>query len=197
MGPELRAEAVSDYVRPAIIFDLDGTIADIDHRLHFVKKQPKDWVGFLDACPDDKLNQSVYEFYRRCNPAEVVICSGRNATHRGQTVDCLARHKITYNALMMRREKDYRPDVVIKLEMLTSIRNSRMHPIFAIDDRPSVVQMWRRNGIACFQVDDGSWWEPKPGQTDALEWVEYMITQHGKSSMFAEVAKELRKARLL
>jgi NLI interacting factor-like phosphatase len=188
---------VNSYLRPAIIFDLDGTIADIRHRLHFVKQKPKDWVSFLDACPDDALNEHVYELYRRCDPAEVIICSGRNESHREQTIAWLVKHGIGFNALLMRQNKDYRPDTVIKLEMLVQIRASQMKPILAIDDRPDVVRMWRRNGVPCLAVDDYSWYEPKPGQTDPLEWLEYMVTQHGKNSMFAAAAEELRKVRLL
>lgn len=182
---------------PAVIFDLDGTLADHSHRLHFVQNKPKDWMSFYNACSDDKLNEHVYELYRRCNPAEVVICSGRPDSHWTQTREWLVDHGIAFNALMMRKEHDYRPDVVIKLEMLTHIRNSRMNPVFAVDDRPDVVRMWRQNGVSCFQVDDHSWWAPKAGETDTLKWLEYMVTQHGKSSMFAACAEELKKARLL
>jgi FMN phosphatase YigB (HAD superfamily) len=28
------------------IFDIDGTLADISHRLHFIQQEPKDWRGF-------------------------------------------------------------------------------------------------------------------------------------------------------
>ena len=31
-----------------IIFDVDGTLLDIEHRLKFIKKSPKDWEAFRD-----------------------------------------------------------------------------------------------------------------------------------------------------
>lgn len=32
------------------IFDLDGTVADLTHRLHFITGETKDWDGFHGAC---------------------------------------------------------------------------------------------------------------------------------------------------
>jgi len=31
------------------VFDLDGTLANIDHRLHFIKTKPKNWPAFFEA----------------------------------------------------------------------------------------------------------------------------------------------------
>lgn len=37
----------------AYIFDIDGTIADCSHRLHFITGEHKNWDAFYDACLDD------------------------------------------------------------------------------------------------------------------------------------------------
>lgn len=36
-----------------IVFDLDGTLADINHRLHYLDEDPKNWDEFFDACSED------------------------------------------------------------------------------------------------------------------------------------------------
>lgn len=37
-----------------IVFDLDGTIADINHRLHYLDEDPKNWDAFFAACSEDR-----------------------------------------------------------------------------------------------------------------------------------------------
>ena len=36
-----------------IVFDLDGTLADVEQRIHFIDRHPKDWDGFYNACDKD------------------------------------------------------------------------------------------------------------------------------------------------
>ena len=38
-----------------IIFDIDGTIADIEHRRVYVRSKPKNWRAFIKAIPKDGL----------------------------------------------------------------------------------------------------------------------------------------------
>lgn len=38
-----------------IIVDLDGTLANIDHRLHYIKQNKPDWNAFYGACKDDTV----------------------------------------------------------------------------------------------------------------------------------------------
>lgn len=35
------------------IFDIDGTIADLSHRLPHIQKEPKDWDAFFGCVADD------------------------------------------------------------------------------------------------------------------------------------------------
>lgn len=36
-----------------VVFDVDGVLADVRHRLHFLRTRPKDWPAFFAAVPDD------------------------------------------------------------------------------------------------------------------------------------------------
>ena len=39
--------------RPIAVVDLDGVVADVRHRLHFVQSRPKDWYRFFAAARTD------------------------------------------------------------------------------------------------------------------------------------------------
>ena len=54
----------------------------------------------------------------------------------------------------MRQDGDFRRDDIVKQEILDKyIDKDRV--LFVLDDRDQVVDMWRRNGLTCFQVAEG------------------------------------------
>ena len=44
-----------------MIFDLDGTLAEIEHRVPYVRQGPPDWKNFCERIPDDTLNDWCFE----------------------------------------------------------------------------------------------------------------------------------------
>jgi phosphoglycolate phosphatase-like HAD superfamily hydrolase len=40
-------------MKKIVIFDLDGTLMNIEHRMHFIKETPKDYHAFYKACSGD------------------------------------------------------------------------------------------------------------------------------------------------
>lgn len=138
-----------------VIFDIDGTIADCSHRRHFLDK--KDWDGFFDAMGDDTVIDPVRDLLEFILQDEykpqLIFCTGRPDSHKIQTVDWLTEQSIYDDEyeLHMRKTDDYRPDYVIKKEMLDTIRQD-YDVLFTVDDRGSVVKMWRENGLTCFQA---------------------------------------------
>ena len=140
------------------VFDLDGTLADVRHRLPLIKCDKPNWPAFFAACVHDtpisyvvKLNHMV------ASKMPVLICSGRPETWRKESTAWLNYNKVVFTDFYMRAEKDYRPDHITKKEMLDEIRSLNFNPVFAVDDRPTVVQMWRENNVPCFAVDDTEW----------------------------------------
>ena len=149
-------------MKPLYIFDLDGTLALIDHRRHFINDKPARWKEFFAACVKDEPNAPVIRVMEALRlVGDVWIFSGRSDEVRSQTVDWLTKHtSFTHYdlllALMMRMEGDYTPDDELKQEWLRDMLTEDRERIVAVfDDRDRVVQMWRRNGIACFQVAEG------------------------------------------
>lgn len=163
----------------AIIFDIDGTLANIDHRLHHVRGEHVDWDTFFATMRDDTPNHDV------CWIAEVLaserhtsknvngeadfdifVCSGRPDDYRQDTETWL-QEKIPHlfdevEAVLMRSSGDYRSDVVVKREMLHNIRGQCYNVRFVVDDRQCVVDMWREEGVTCLQCAPGDFDTKKP-----------------------------------
>lgn len=142
--------------RNCYVFDLDGTLADLSHRLHHIQKEPKDWRAFFAEVGKDAPIPHMIElwFDLAFNPPRVIV-SGRSDECRDATKRWLDYHGLTPSALYMRKAGDHRPDYVVKRELLDQMRADGWEPIMAFDDRDQVVKMWRDAGIPCAQVAEG------------------------------------------
>lgn len=58
--------------------------------------------------------------------------------------------------LFMRATGDHRPDSVVKLELFNKFVRDNYHVRFVLDDRNSVIGMWRSLGLDAFQVNEGN-----------------------------------------
>lgn len=138
------------------IFDIDGTLADLSHRLHFIKSDPKDWRSFFAAVQDDAPIPHMIDVCQGLSRrAPIVFVSGRSDECRDATERWLQKHVGTAGMLFMRKEGDHRPDHQVKVELLADLRAHEYNPVMAFDDRNAVVKMWRELGVPCAQVADG------------------------------------------
>lgn len=144
-----------------VIFDLDGTLAIIDDRRALATKPngKLNWGVFFN--PDniqlDKPNTPVIKTFQAMKAAgyTVGIFSGRDDITKTQTIEWLREHNVHADFMYMRPHNTYTPDDILKKSWLDEIiKNSNIICVF--DDRDKVVKMWRDNGIACFQVNYGS-----------------------------------------
>ena len=142
-----------------IVFDIDGTIADCTHRLHHVKKDNPDWKSFFEECVNDAPIESMCDMSIVLSQYyDIVFCTGRSEECREQTEEWLLKY-VNSNALLMRKEGDYRPDHVVKKELLEEylkLENLEKSSVITIyEDRQTVVDMWRDNGYHVCQVAKG------------------------------------------
>lgn len=145
-------------LRDIIICDIDGTIADLTHRLHYVKGDTKDWDSFFAYVISDAFRfdvwRQVIEDAGTYN-AEVVFVSGRSDTTRQATTDWLRSHTgLNDFKLIMRQSWDKRDDTVVKREIYDKYL-SRMRVVKVYDDRPKVIRMWRDLGLDVVDVGTG------------------------------------------
>jgi len=158
-------------LKPCICIDIDGTLSDPTHRREHVTGGKKEWKQFFDKMGDDAPNKGVCFLASLVSHADlgvpVFVCTGRPEEYRSITEDWLEEHTGNLRSakdILMRPSGDYRPDTVVKREMLDKIRALGYEPILVIDDRPSVVDMWRAEGIEVLQADhfwtDGPTYKP-------------------------------------
>lgn len=151
--------------KPLYIFDLDGTLALIEHRKVMLESKAADrWRHFYAACDKDAPNDPVIATMERLRHAgaEVWIFSGRSDEVREKTVAWLAQHtsfmtwELEGPALTMRAAGDYTADDILKRQWLDGMLvDDRRRLVATFDDRDRVVAMWRAAGVPCFQVAPG------------------------------------------
>lgn len=141
------------------IFDVDGTLANTDHRNHYLQKTPKNWTAWTASAIHDTPYWEIVDLVQAAHNLgiRVVIATGRMEHHREQTTEWLEEHNIVYDLLYMRAEGDFRDDNIVKKEYLDDMREKSYNPVMVFEDRDRVVDMWRANGIKCLQVQPGAY----------------------------------------
>jgi predicted kinase len=148
-------------VTKAVIFDIDGTLADLTHRLHHIQNGSHNWDAFFAECVNDSIIEPIRDLARLVDNLahKIILVSGRSDRVRVETEEWLVRHSVPYHELHMRKDGDFRQDFIIKSEILDQLLAEGNEIAFVVDDRPSVVAMWRDRGLTCLQCRD---WEEVP-----------------------------------
>lgn len=135
------------------VWDIDGVLADVRHRVHWVERKPKNWIEFFDAAPQDpvlevgktRLLEAVTE------GLEIVYLTGRPEWCRRDTTRWLSDHGFPAGDLHMREDHDHRPARLIKLAVAQQISKSaeivEMH-----DDDAQVVSILAGAGYPVFHA---------------------------------------------
>jgi hypothetical protein len=140
-----------------LLCDLDGTLCDIRHRLHFVRSEPKDWEAFHQACSEDKVVWGVAKLLGAWSRSggTVVLLSGRSASAKGKTISWLYHHGIAYHQLHLRPVGNFEHDWEFKQRFITQYPPSPLTMV--LEDRQRVVEMWRSHGYLCLQPNHDSY----------------------------------------
>ena len=139
--------------KKAIIFDLDGTLADTEDPN---ANHKKDHDGFRSHARNagtfpkivDKLHKA------KAKGRDVVILTARSAHYRKDTKTWLNEQGIPYDALFMRPTDDQRKDKVVKKSLLKEEILPEFDVKKAYDDKKKNVKMFRKQGIKAEQVND-------------------------------------------
>lgn len=137
--------------KKAIICDLDGTLSLFDRE----KRNPYDRDFENDECSWPV--KFILESYRQSfSEGEVFFLSGRNNKFRDQTEQFIDEHLPFLNYhLVMREERDFRKDVIVKEEMYNTHIKDKYNVDFVIDDRLQVCRLWYSLGLFVFNVNQG------------------------------------------
>lgn len=133
-------------LRPLAVFDVDGVLADVTHRLHHLRARPQRWERFFQAADRDPLLVEGADRLRAALPDhDVLYLTGRPERTRRLTERWLARHDLPTGPLVMRRDDDHRPARWMKREVLRRLSATR-EIVSVLDDDPAVVEVLAADG---------------------------------------------------
>lgn len=145
---------------PAIIFDRDGTLASCFARP--ADRSDGAWAAFNAALPFDRPVPVIAALLRAIRPGVTrIMVSGRAAgdfpgdLRRWWAMrDWIVKHDLPIDAVFMRAGGDRRVDSAVKADILNALILPRWDVRFAVDDRQSIVDVWRNHGIPVLHVTD-------------------------------------------
>lgn len=141
------------------VFDIDGVVADVRHRLHHLDP-PRAWDSFFAAADSDPLLPEGARLVAELAAAhDIAWLTGRPEWLRPITVDWLTEHDLPPGELFMRPIRDYRPAPRYKLAVLRTLRPRVVAAV--IDDDAEVIEVALAAGFPAVLAD----WVPR---TDAL-----------------------------
>lgn len=144
----------STYKVPAVICDLDGTLA--------LKHNDRTWYD-ASTCDRDVINTPIKTLIDLMwDSHHIIFCSAREEKFREPTMTFLDK---CFNGkldnhdfdLFMRQTNDYRKDSIVKHEIYLNQIKPNWNVNFVLDDRRQVVDMWRNAlGLTTLQVAEGN-----------------------------------------
>ena len=146
---------------PAVIFDMDGTLADVSGIRHFLRgikktgKPDKNFDRFHEEGVNVPPHQWVVDALKtyKDNGFQIIIVTARMYKWRHQTAWFLGLNDIPSDALFMRTNGDQRADVIIKREIYNRIVELGYDVYRAFDDNPNIIALWDELGIPCTIVE--------------------------------------------
>ena len=139
---------------PVAVFDIDGVLADVRHRLRHVRSKPKDWQAFFaDAVRDEPHPQGLALLREMARDHDVLLLTGRPEHTRPQTQAWLESYGLGAYPVHMRPVGDRRPAAVVKRQFLRDLARTCTIAL-VVDDDPVVVGILREAG---FEVHHAEW----------------------------------------
>ena len=163
-----------------IVFDVDGTLMNIEHRVKYARKYLPDVENkypitkLRDINPDydyDKFESEIvndtpnvevfaiaHALYEQGH--KIIIASGRKRKQMDTTLKMLDEYYVWgysfWDHHFFRADDDNRKDSIVKEEMYERMLSYGYDPKLVFDDRQQVVDMWRSKGIRVCQVAEGN-----------------------------------------
>jgi phosphoglycolate phosphatase-like HAD superfamily hydrolase len=148
------------------VFDIDGVLADVSHRLHHLQGRRKNWHGFFaDAGDDPVLEEGRTRVRSAASDHAIVYLSGRPERMRRLTEQWLVRHALPAGALVLRPNRDRRPARRLKPVLVAQVRLAG-EVALVVDDDADVCAALRAAG---YHVLHAQWAKESAALRDAQE----------------------------
>ena len=136
-----------------IIVDLEGVLTNCEHRMHYLKN--KHYVAWNNLFSKDTVNKNMVDIIKRWRKTgkKIILCTAKSVTDSQEIIKWFVKYDLLtlIDSFFFRAEKDKRPSVEVKEEMLMNIFK-RFFVIKAYDDRLDICQMYRKWHISTTQV---------------------------------------------
>ena len=125
---------------PAVIFDIDGVLADAAGRQHYLDWG--DWKRFFDACGDDPIIEEIERLLELLDSSlKVVLLTGRPRRVQPHTVAWLERYGLRWDEF--------------KRGALRDLVKEGFDIRLALDDDPKNHAMYVSEGVPCIYIHSG------------------------------------------
>jgi beta-phosphoglucomutase-like phosphatase (HAD superfamily) len=145
----------------AVIWDLDGTLADDRARAHFVEVEEgrkRDWKSYFDAIEEDPpIAASIAVLHAlHQDGIKIIFLTGRPEYTRQKTERWLRANGLEeHDVLLMRPNGERRPAGEFKVDVVRELA-SEYEIICAFEDRIDVADHLRQAGIPVFLYGAGA-----------------------------------------
>jgi phosphoglycolate phosphatase-like HAD superfamily hydrolase len=149
------------------VFDIDGVLADVRHRLHHISAGRRDWDAFFASVAEDPALAEGTQAAHQAVEAGLVVTylTGRPERSRADTEHWLAQQGLPEGRLIMRPDSDRRPARVFKVGALRQL-SAEVHVAYVVDDDAQVVDAVSAAG---FEARLAEWMPRQESLTQAQE----------------------------
>jgi len=146
-------------IGPVVLLDLDGVIADAEHRQRFLHQEEPDWEGFYAGVASDGVLDAGRALAASiAQDLPVLVLTGRIDEVAAVTQRWLEDNGIRWDMLICRpahEDDDFRHAVDYKRDEISQLRTYGYEPRLAVDDNRKIVAMYEETGIPSLYVPSG------------------------------------------
>jgi HAD superfamily, subfamily IIIB (Acid phosphatase) len=138
---------------PVVIFDIDGTLMNEEHRAEF--RDTKQWDKYFPLCINDTPFQHIVDLTHEYKNKgyEVWVMSGRPVSCEKETLYSLKNAGVYFDHIKLRGEGNFIPDYVIKPAWAKKmIGIPRIKAVY--DDTNKVIDAFRKLGLNVIDVTE-------------------------------------------
>lgn len=141
---------------PAVVFDIDGVLANADERQHMINGKDCNWPAFFAACGQDRVIDETSRLLEVIGAdTKIILLTGRPIGIEAQTLEWLTRNKLRWDLLIMREHGTYESSLIFKREAVRTLKNNGFDLRLAFEDDQKNLEMLEDEGVPCIYIHSG------------------------------------------